>query len=169
MNLYLVRHGIAIDREDPACPPEAERFLTTQGVVRTEKAAKGIRRIGVTMQAAWSSPYVRAIETAEIVARALKFPSDEVHQTPSLLPGAPPAEFFEELQRTATGVEHLFCFGHAPNIDLLVMAATGAGHPVTSLKKAGMAILTAAGPAGPGAWQIEAVLSARVLRTIAEK
>jgi phosphohistidine phosphatase SixA len=28
MHLYLIRHGIAIDREDPNCPPDTERPLT---------------------------------------------------------------------------------------------------------------------------------------------
>ena len=28
MQLYIVRHGIAIDREDPKCPPDPERYLT---------------------------------------------------------------------------------------------------------------------------------------------
>ena len=32
MQLYIVRHGIAIDREDPKCPSEAERYLTEEGV-----------------------------------------------------------------------------------------------------------------------------------------
>jgi hypothetical protein len=26
MDLYIVRHGIAIDREDPKCPPDPERY-----------------------------------------------------------------------------------------------------------------------------------------------
>ena len=45
MMLYLVRHGIAIDRDDPACPAEAERYLTEEGLKRTREAARGIRRL----------------------------------------------------------------------------------------------------------------------------
>lgn len=167
MFLTLVRHGIAIDREDPACPPEAERFLTTQGIVRTEKAAKGIRRLGLVMQAAWSSPYVRAVETAEIVARALKFPPEEIRHTEALLPEAAPQRLFAELEQ-AVGVEHVFCFGHAPNLDLIVMHAVGATQPVTALKKAGLVVLELAAPVA-GTAQIAELYPARALRTVAER
>ena len=30
MQLYVVRHGIAIDREDPKCPSDPERYLTEE-------------------------------------------------------------------------------------------------------------------------------------------
>ena len=42
MQLFIVRHGIAIDREDPKCPPDPERFLTEEGLEKTRQAAKGI-------------------------------------------------------------------------------------------------------------------------------
>ena len=32
MRIYVVRHGAAIDRDDPKCPPEAERYLTLAGI-----------------------------------------------------------------------------------------------------------------------------------------
>jgi len=37
MLLYIVRHGIAIDREDPKCPSDPERYLTPEGHTRTRK------------------------------------------------------------------------------------------------------------------------------------
>jgi hypothetical protein len=40
MRLYLMRHGIAIDREDPDCPPDPERYLTPKGIQRTRAAAR---------------------------------------------------------------------------------------------------------------------------------
>ena len=35
MELYVVRHGIAIDREDPKSPPDPERYLTEEGLEKT--------------------------------------------------------------------------------------------------------------------------------------
>jgi phosphohistidine phosphatase SixA len=32
IQLYLIRHGIAVDREDPNCPPDTERPLTPKGL-----------------------------------------------------------------------------------------------------------------------------------------
>jgi len=37
MQLFIVRHGIAIDREDPRCPPDPERYLTEEGVEKTKQ------------------------------------------------------------------------------------------------------------------------------------
>jgi len=42
MLLYLVRHGIAIDRDDPKCPDEAERYLTEEGIKKTREVARGV-------------------------------------------------------------------------------------------------------------------------------
>ena len=42
MLLYIVRHGIAIDREDPKCPSDPERYLTADGIKRTRDVAKSV-------------------------------------------------------------------------------------------------------------------------------
>ena len=48
MIVHLFRHGIAIDREDPASPPEADRFLTPKGIAKTEAAARGLHALGIS-------------------------------------------------------------------------------------------------------------------------
>ena len=68
MQLYIVRHGIAIEREDPKCPPDPERYLTEEGVEKTKQGAKGLVALGVTGDLFLTSPYVRAAQTAEISA-----------------------------------------------------------------------------------------------------
>ena len=42
MLLYIVRHGIAIDRQDPKSPSDPERYLTPEGIKKTREVAKGI-------------------------------------------------------------------------------------------------------------------------------
>ncbi len=71
MLLYLMRHGIAIDREDPDCPPEEERYLTSKGIARTRSAAKGLSAMNVKPTQLLTSPYVRAVQTGEIVCEVL--------------------------------------------------------------------------------------------------
>jgi len=46
MHVYLIRHGIAVDREDPICPPDTERPLTPKGMKRSHAAALGLRVAG---------------------------------------------------------------------------------------------------------------------------
>src|SRR5260370_16947457 len=99
MQLYIVRHGIAIDREDPKCPPEAERYLTEEGIERTKQVAKGIAALGVHADLMVSSPYVRATQPPPIFAPAFDYPTQKIRHTESLLPGAEPATPLRELAR----------------------------------------------------------------------
>src|SRR6267143_1658932 len=93
MQLYIVRHGIAIDREDPKSPLEAERYLTDEGIERTRQVAKGIAALGVHADLMISSPYVRATQTAAIFAGALDYPEHKIRHTENLLPGfVPPSD-----------------------------------------------------------------------------
>jgi phosphohistidine phosphatase len=140
MEIYVVRHGIAIDREDPKCPPDPERYLTEEGVEKTKRVAAAVAALGANPDLLLSSPYVRAMETAEIFASALDYSKQKIRRTDLLLPGADPSLFFRELakdKQTST----LFVFGHAPQLDDIIAAALGSKHHITSLKKAGVALL----------------------------
>jgi phosphohistidine phosphatase len=140
MEIYIVRHGIAIDREDPKCPPDPERYLTEEGVEKTKRVAAAVAALGATPDLLLSSPYVRAMQTAEIFASALDYSKQKIRRTDLLLPGAEPSLFFRELakdKQTST----LFVFGHAPQLDDIIAAALGSKHHITSLKKAGVALL----------------------------
>lgn len=140
MEIYVVRHGIAIDREDPKCPPDPERYLTEEGVEKTKRVAAGVAALSATADVLLSSPYVRAMQTAEIFATALDYPKQKIRQTDLLLPGAEPTLLFREL---AKDKHHstLFIFGHAPQLDDVIATALGSKHHMTSLKKAGVALL----------------------------
>ena len=140
MQLYIVRHGIAIDREDPKSPPEAERYLTEEGIERTTQVANGIAALGAHADLMISSPLVRAMQTAAIFAKALDYPEQKIRQSEILLPGAAPAAFLRELAREKD-VSSVFCFGHAPHLDGLLTASVGAQRHITSMKKAGVAFV----------------------------
>lgn len=140
MEIYVVRHGIAIDREDPKCPPDPERYLTEEGIEKTKRVAVAVAALCTSPDLLLSSPYVRAMQTAEIFASALDYSKQKIRRTDLLLPGAEPSLLFRELakdKQTST----LFIFGHAPQLDDTIAAALGSKHHVTSLKKAGVALL----------------------------
>ena len=140
MELYIVRHGIAVDREDPKSPADSERYLTEEGIEKTQQVAKSIAALGVTPDLFVSSPYVRAMQTAEIFADALEYPKQKIRQSNALLPGAEPSLFFRELAKDKQSAI-VFCFGHAPHVDSLIAAGLGVKHPVTTMKKSGVALL----------------------------
>jgi phosphohistidine phosphatase len=140
MRIYVVRHGIAIDRDDPKCPPEAERYLTAEGIAKTKQVARGVAEVGTTADLLLSSPYVRAMQTAEIFAGALGYAKPKIRRTDLLLPGADAGLLFRELAKDKDSAE-VFLFGHGPQVDDIVAMALGAKNPCTALKKAGVALV----------------------------
>jgi len=140
MQLYIVRHGIAINREDPQCPPDPERFLTDEGVEKTKQVARGVAEIGAVPDLMLSSPYLRAVQTAEIFASALEYSKQKIRKSDLLLPGADPMQLFRELGREKQA-SAVFVFGHAPHLDDLIATAIGCKHHVTAMKKAGVALV----------------------------
>jgi len=140
MQIYIVRHGIAIDREDPKCPPDPERYLTEEGVEKTKQVAKGVAALGITGDLFLTSPYVRAAQTAEVFANALDYAKQKIRRTDLLLPGAEPTQLFREFARDKQ-VSTVFLFGHAPQLDDIIATALGSKKHVTSLKKAGVAFV----------------------------
>lgn len=137
MRLYLMRHGIAIDREDPDCPSDPDRYLTPKGIQRTRAAARGLRALRVKPAALLTSPYVRAVQTGEIVCEVLGLDPKQLRTTDALKPEAKPARLAEELGRLG----EVICFGHAPHMDEFIAHALKATAPFTALRKSGVACL----------------------------
>jgi phosphohistidine phosphatase len=165
MRIYLMRHGLAIDRDDPDCPPEAERYLTPKGVERTRAVAAGLAEMGIRPTALLSSPYVRAVQTGEIVCEALDIDAKSLHASDALKPEAKPVRIAEELGRITA--EEIICFGHAPHLDDFIAYAVRAAAPFTMLKKAGVACLEVQGFSPPEG-QLRWLLTPRLLRTLAD-
>lgn len=140
MQLYIIRHGIAVDREDPQCPAEAERYLTEEGVEKTKQVAKGVAALGITGDLLITSPYVRAVQTAEIFAEALDYSKQKIRRNEILLPGSEPTLLFRELSREKQA-STVLVFGHAPHLDGVIAAALSSKKHVTSLKKTGVALI----------------------------
>ena len=140
MQLYIVRHGIAIDRENPKCPPDPERYLTEEGVEKPEQVARGVAALGVKGDLFLTSPYVRAVQTAEIFASALDHAKQKIRKTDLLLPGAEPSLLFRDLVKDKQA-SVVFLFGHAPNLDDVLATALGSKKHLTSMKKAGVALV----------------------------
>ena len=165
MRIYLMRHGLAIDRDDPDCPAEAERYLTPKGIERTRAVAAGLAEMGIRPSVLLSSPYVRAVQTGEIVCEALDIDAKNLHASDALKPEAKPARIAEELGRLTA--EEVICFGHAPHLDDFIAYAVRAAAPFTILKKAGVACLEVQ-RISPPEGQLRWLLTPKLLRTLAD-
>lgn len=164
MILYVIRHGIAVDRTDPKSPADPERPLTARGVQKTRSAALGWRELGAKPDAIVTSPYLRAAQTAEIFAEAVGFPLEKIRVSESLKPGGNPAEAMREVARLRA--KEVACFGHAPHVDMMIAHLAGAPVPFTELKKAGAACLEQA--SAHGRWELRWVLVPKMLREFGE-
>jgi phosphohistidine phosphatase len=163
MQLYLVRHGIAIDRTDPKSPPEVERFLTREGIKKTREVAAGVYALGIRPALFITSPYLRAAQTAEIFAEVFDYAREKIRVSTELRPGSSPPEFLKELAHLR--VKEVIAFGHAPHLDQLIAQLVGARGIFTALKKAGVAALEFETPAAAKA-TLSWILPPKVLRRL---
>jgi len=118
MNLYLLRHGIAIPNDDPETVPDSDRPLSAKGIKRMRKAAKGLRRLGIRFDGVLTSPFVRARQTAEMVAQALGL-GDHLEEISTLAPGHSVSDLWTSLAPYQDR-EHLLLVGHEPFLSTLL-------------------------------------------------
>ena len=129
--IVLLRHGIAEDKT--AEKSDAQRALTDEGNRRMKKVAKALASRFEEAEAIYSSPLVRAMETAAWVAKAYGL---EIRKTDALAPSASTADFRQLLDRVKE--RYALFVGHEPTLsefmlDLTQMRADGG----IELKKGG--------------------------------
>jgi phosphohistidine phosphatase len=96
MQVYLLRHGIA-EAGSPG-HPDAERALTDEGREKLRRVLKRARAAGVEPSLILSSPYRRAVETADVAAESLGY-QGRVVKTRALAPEASPFDAWEEIRK----------------------------------------------------------------------
>lgn len=121
IHLYLVRHGIAEDGKPGQ--PDDFRGLTAEGRDRFRRAAKAFARLGEPLDFLFTSPLVRAVQTAELLAVALG--KDDVQVLPELAPPVPAAELFAELGKLVKDGQSVAVVGHDPQMSAAVTLAAG--------------------------------------------
>src|SRR3954452_4222513 len=127
--LWLIRHG---DAEPHGARHDADRRLTAKGEKQARMAGEALARLGLEFAAVYTSPRVRARDTAHLAAEALK--ADPVIHQP-LSAGFDAAEA-RALLAAARGGARLLLVGHEPDFSQTVHDLTGAR---IDLKKGGIA------------------------------
>ncbi|HEY6762530.1 MAG TPA: histidine phosphatase family protein [Baekduia sp.] len=127
--VWLLRHGEA---EPHDVRPDAERVLTERGEEQARAAGRALAALGITFQAVYTSPKVRARDTALLACEAL---GEEPIVTPVLAEGFDVAD----LRDLLLGVEpdgRMLLVGHNPDFAQVVHDLTGAR---VDFKKGGLA------------------------------
>ena len=167
MDCLLLRHGIAVERDEWE-GPEADRPLTERGATRVGQVAVGLKRLGVQPTHVWSSPLIRAIETAKIVHRSLRVRS-AVQIVDALLPDASPDRLLSILHNLPPE-SCVLCVGHEPQLGMAASVML-AGKPSTAFpfKKAGACLIELAIPPKPGRGVLRWWLTPAQLRAMGER
>ncbi len=169
MNLYIIRHAIAVDEGTPEYEKDSERPLTDKGKKKMRQIAKGLRTLGTDFDLILSSPYVRAKETAEILADVFKVKA-EVAFSDNLVPMGDPDLLISEMNEKYSANNSIALVGHEPHLTALVslLVSENAGVDMT-LKKGGVCRLLADDLHHSRKATLEWLLTPGILVEIAEK
>ncbi|APD10571.1 MULTISPECIES: SixA phosphatase family protein [Thermus] len=164
MELFLVRHALALPPQGEGEGADDERPLAPKGVRRFRQVVRGLKALGVSLDLILTSPKRRALETASLLAEGL---GGEVRLTPHLL-GPPGQALLEALPREG----RVALVGHEPFLsallvqlllgDLLGASVEEAVSERLAFKKGGVAWLE--GEARPGGLALKAFLPPKVFR-----
>ena len=137
MELYFLRHAMAAEPGSISVAHDSERPLTTEGIQRMEESVEGMRRIGFSFDHLISSPYVRAVETAKIVAKGLGF-KGTIKFSDKLTPSTTIKDFFKLLKELSPESKVLLV-GHLPSIgEFVSYLISGKDTVVMDFKKGGI-------------------------------
>lgn len=160
MDIYILRHAIADDVS--ASGLDRDRVLTPEGIEKSRSSAKAMRKLGLEFDAIFSSPFARALQTAEIVAAELG--CSKLIQTREVLgSGCRPEAALEDLRKAAAGNASVLVAGHEPMLSALVsILVSGSPHLSITMKKGGLCKLTCVRPE-PGSARLEWLLTSKHL------
>lgn len=141
------------------------RALTVRGRERTRDAAAGLRALGLRFDAILTSPLVRAVETAEVIADEYsKNPSPQVLS--ALSTDVSPRETLAALASFALNGSVL-AVGHEPQLSKLVaLLLTSTGNLAIRFKKGACVALDIPKTIEPGAAELRWLLTQRQLRKL---
>ncbi len=138
IRLYLMRHATAVPHGSPGYAQDHLRPLTNEGRDEARAVARGLKRLSIQPDRLLASPYVRARQTAEEVARILA-PTVVLEEMLALRPESDPRETSSGL-KVFRAARHLLFFGHEPHLSAWIAQLVDPDAGVRCLmKKAGVA------------------------------
>ena len=118
MKLYIIRHAIAIERDGVVA--DEDRYLTARGRELFRLNAKAFAKKGIIPDCIVTSPLVRCVQTADILAEALAF-NGELMVSRDLAPGCDLQGLFRIISSCAAA-HKIAIIGHEPDLGILVEA-----------------------------------------------
>ena len=139
--IYILRHGIAVERGTSGLQKDQDRPLTPKGRRQLRRITRAMKALGVSFDLILSSPYLRARQTAEIVAKAFKA-QKRVVLNETLAADRDPKDVITFLQHLDPRPESVLLVGHEPYLsELISRLVAGNSSCAVELKKGGLAKL----------------------------
>jgi phosphohistidine phosphatase len=135
VELLVLRHGEA-GRSSPL-PGDSKRSLTAEGKQEIEDLSNGLKSLDVKFDYILTSPLLRAKNTAEIVAKSLKF-KGKIEELDALKPEGNKLEFYSILSKLKQD-SMVLVVGHEPYLSEMISEAISQSDCRINLKKAGLA------------------------------
>jgi phosphohistidine phosphatase len=162
MDLFIIRHAWAAERDDAAYPDDSLRPLTAEGGSRFARMVEALVPRGLAPQLIVTSPMLRCRQTAEILAAALGKKS-ELIQEEELLPGGDPKHLLAATEEHAFGLDRVAWVGHAPDVGYLAAALLGLDNGWLEFKKGAIAALGFPGSPELGRGELRWLVTAKIL------
>jgi phosphohistidine phosphatase len=135
--IYLVRHGIAEDAQ--LLRPDSERILTEEGREKMHRIGKRLQQIGIKPHLIISSPYKRAVETADILVEELGY-TGERFQDNRITPSGR-YEAFSALFQEYKSFREIMFVTHDPCVSFLVGSLCNGNNFNIDFKKGAIACI----------------------------
>jgi phosphohistidine phosphatase len=167
MQLLVIRHAIAMEREDFAKSgrPDSDRPLTDTGRRRMRKNARGLQRIAPRPDLIAASPWLRAADTARVVAETLGI--ERMETIDEMTPDHPPGDLAAWLNERADAPT-VAVVGHEPHLGELVTWLLGGNGSNVEFKKGGVSLLRIDGEVTAGSAVLQWHLTPAQLRGLAD-
>jgi phosphohistidine phosphatase len=167
MEVILVRHAKAENRDPNSWPDDDQRPLTAEGRAEQHAAARAMKKMGIKFDFLVTSPLVRARETAEVLAKAYRWP--EAPQVAEELGHGYAVGTVVKLMAKFPPDSSVALVGHEPDFSRLTAALVSKGGDLNvAIKKSGVVGIEFDGPAESGKGTLLFVLKPGHLRKLAE-
>jgi len=162
MELFVIRHAWAGDRDDLQWPDDDLRPLTGSGQKRFAKAAATLVELGVAPEVVATSPLLRCVQTAEILAKNIPN-NPEVVELDALRPGSDLQAAMLWTTQQAKLHQQLAWVGHSPDVDRMTAALIGGADALIRFAKGGVAAIRFDGPPEVGAGELRWLIPGKMI------
>jgi phosphohistidine phosphatase len=144
MNLYIIRHAMAVEPGAPGFEDDSQRPLTDKGSEKMVNIARGLKALEVRFDLIVSSPFVRANDTARILLKVMRMKKEQLVTSENLAPLGSPEQMLGEISKNYSNLDSLAVVGHEPNLSALIsLLVAGDVSLSVNLKKGGVCLLSA--------------------------